>query len=63
MIKKFQWLDAALRRAQQAAHALILARCARRPALESGHERFDPGACAARCSDFGLPAATNGACR
>jgi hypothetical protein len=59
MIKKFQWLNAALRCAGSAGHEFIRVRYSRRPVLESSHDRFDPRAHGLRCSSFGLLAGTN----
>ncbi len=63
MIKKFQWLDAALRRAASVAHEVVHVRYSRRPILESSQDRFDPCAQALRCNSFGLLVGTIGTYR
>jgi hypothetical protein len=59
MIKKFQWLEAALRCGGSVGRGFIRVRYSRRPVLESSHDRFDPCAHALRFSSFGLLAGTN----
>jgi hypothetical protein len=63
MIRKFPWLDVAVRRAQSVAGELVRVRNARRPILESSQERVDPCAQASRCNSFGLLVGASGASR